>query len=138
MGQVLGLGVLADTAAALRSALDWMPGRILVLAEEGLTAACQEQVVDSAHLSTLAGVVVLAHDEMDLTCLEQVACAIPVVRVARSHDQRCLRRAVRIGVEVRQGVPEVDLRAHPLPIPRLGGRLAPVRAEWDPPGTVPR
>ncbi|MGB7981499.1 MAG: hypothetical protein WCF36_11985 [Candidatus Nanopelagicales bacterium] len=134
LGQALGLGVLARTIIAVRSALDWMPGRILVLADDGLAEACQERIAHSAHLRTLAGIVVLADDEMDLSHLAAVESSVPMVLVVRSHDQRCLRRAVRIGVEVRQGVPQVDLRPHRFAHSRHAG----VHADSSAPGTVPR
>ncbi len=136
LGRVLGLGVLARTAAAVRSALDWMPGRILVLADDGLVGQCQERVAHSAHLRTLAGIVVLAEEGADLTRLAQVESCVPVVQISRAHDQRCLRRAVRIGVEVRRGAPQVDLRPHRVPQPRTAA--ARVYADSGVPGTVPR
>ncbi len=109
-----------------------MPGRILVLADDGLAVSSQERVAQSAHLCTLAGIVVLADEEIDLSYLGAVESSVPMVLIARSRDQRCLRRAVRVGVEVRRGVPQVDLRPHSLPHPRHAG----VHADTTAPGTV--
>ncbi len=118
----------------MRAALDWMPGRVLVLAEGGLVPECLASVARSVHLDTLAGVVVLASEGTDLGPLSRVDCAVPVVLVPHESDQQWVRRAVRLVVEVRAGDPQtVDLRAPHPPRPRRGGSSAIILGA---PGTI--
>lgn len=134
IGRVSGLCVRGTSPESVRAALDWMPGRVLVLADGGLAPQALTSVARSAHLDTLSGVVVLAGQETDLGPLVRVDCAVPVVVVARESDQEWVRRAVRLVVEVRAGEPEsVDLRAHHPPRPRRGGSASIVLGA---PGTV--
>jgi hypothetical protein len=118
----------------VRAALDWMPGRILVLADGGLAPDCLASVARSAHLDTLSAIVVLAAGDADLAPLDRVECAVPVVVVPRESDQQWVRRAVRLVVEVRAGDPEtLDLRTHQPPRPRRGGSASIILGS---PGTV--
>lgn len=130
---VTGVAVIATTAPCVQDALDWMPGRILVLADAALSGECLKAVARSTHLSTFAAIVVLGEDPVDV---EPLACAgsAPVVIVSRLSDQARIRRAVRLGVRVGQGSPETaDLHvAHP-PRPRRGGSSSII---LDVPGTV--
>ncbi len=129
-----GLCVRGTSPASVRAALDWMPGRVLVLADGGLAPQCLTAVARSAHLDTLSGVVVLAGEHTDLGPLARVDCAVPVVVVDRESDQEWVRRAVRLVVEVRTGEPEsVDLRTHHPPRPRRGGSASIILGA---PGTV--
>lgn len=134
IGRVTGLCVRGTSPASVRAALDWMPGRVLVLGDGGLAPQCLMSVARSAHLDTLSGVVVLAAEGSDLGPLARVDCAVPVVVVEREADEEWVRRAVRLVVEVRAGEPEsVDLRAHHPPRPRRGGSASIILGA---PGTV--
>ena len=134
VGRVAGLCVRGTSPQSVRAALDWMPGRILVLADGGIAPDCLTSVARSAHLDTLSAIVVLAAGDADLGPLDRVECAVPVVVVPRESDQQWVRRAVRLVVEVRAGDPEtVDLRTHQPPRPRRGGSASIILGS---PGTV--
>jgi hypothetical protein len=134
VGKGSGLCVRGTSPESVRAALDWMPGRILVLEGQGLTADCLTSVARSAHHDTLAAIVVLATAGTDLGPLNQVESAVPVVLVPRESDQQWVRRAVRLVVEVRTGDPAtVDLRTHQPPRPRRGGSASIILGS---PGTV--
>jgi hypothetical protein len=134
VGRVAGLCVRGTSPQSVRAALDWMPGRILVLADGGIAPDCLTSVARSAHLDTLSAIVVLAAGGADLGPLDRVECAVPVVVVPRESDQQWVRRAVRLVVEVRAGDPEtVDLRSHQPPRPRRGGSASIILGS---PGTV--
>ena len=134
VGRVSGLCVRGTSPQSVRAALDWMPGRILVLADSGIAPECLVSVARSAHLDTLSGIVVLADGGTDLAPLSRVECAVPVVVVSRESDQERVRRAVRLVVEVHAGDPEsVDLRTPSPPRPRRGGSASIVLGT---PGTV--
>ena len=60
VGKVAGLCVRGTSPQSVRAALDWMPGRILVLADGGIAPDCLTSVARSAHLDTLSAIVVLA------------------------------------------------------------------------------
>ena len=133
LADVTGVAVLATTAPCVADALDWMPGRVLVLADAALSGECFKAVARSTHPSTFAAIVVLGDDGLDLEPLS-VAGSAPVVIVSRPSDQARIRRAVRLGVRVGQGSPEtVDLRAAHPPRPRRGGSSS---INLDVPGTV--
>jgi hypothetical protein len=134
VGRVSGLCVRGTSPQSVRAALDWMPGRILVLADSGLAANCLASVARSAHLDTLSAIVVLADPGTDLGPLSHVECLVPVVVVTRESDQERVRRALRLVVEVGPGDPgTVDLRAASPPRPRRGGSATIVLGT---PGTV--
>jgi hypothetical protein len=134
VGRVAGLCVRGTSPQSVRAALDWMPGRILVLADGGITPDCLTSVARSAHLDTLSAIVVLAAGGADLGPLDRVECAVPVVIVPRESDQQWVRRAVRLVVEVRAGDPEtLDLRSQQPPRPRRGGSASIILGS---PGTV--
>ena len=134
VGKVSGLSVRGTSPESVRAALDWMPGRILVLADGGLAPECLTSVARSAHLETLSAIVVLACEGSDLGPLGHVESAVPVVLVPRESDQQWVRRAVRLVVEVRAGDPEaIDLRVHQPPRPRRGGSASIILGS---PGTV--
>ena len=134
VGKVAGLCVRGTSPQSVRAALDWMPGRILVLADGGIAPDCLTSVARSAHLDTLSAIVVLAAGGADLGPLDRVECAVPVVVVPRESDQQWVRRAVRLVVEVRAGDPEtLDLRTHQPPRPRRGGSASIILGS---PGTV--
>jgi hypothetical protein len=134
VGKVSGLCVRGTSPDSVRAALDWMPGRILVLADGGLDQESLTSVARSAHFDTLAAVVVLGTVGTDLGPLGRVEAAVPVVLVARDSDQQWVRRAVRLVVEVRAGDPaSVDLRTHQPPRPRRGGSASIILGS---PGTV--
>jgi hypothetical protein len=134
VGKVAGLCVRGTSPQSVRGALDWMPGRVLVLADAGLDPECLTTVAHSAHLDTLSGIVVLGAEGVDLGPLGRVDSAVPVVLVPRESDQQWVRRAVRLVVEVRAGDPEtVDLRTHQPPRPRRGGSASIILGS---PGTV--
>jgi hypothetical protein len=134
VGKVSGLCVRGTSSESVRAALDWMPGRILVLEDDGLSADCLTSVARSAHLDTLAAIVVLGAAGTVLGPLSQVESAVPVVLVPRESDQQWVRRAVRLVVDVRAGDPAtVDLRAHQPPRPRRGGSASIILGS---PGTV--
>jgi hypothetical protein len=134
VGKVSGLCVRGTSPDSVRAALDWMPGRILVLADDGLDAECLTSVARSAHYDTLAAIVVLAAAVTDLGPLGRVESAVPVVLVPRESDQQWVRRAVRLVVEVHAGDPAaVDLRTHQPPRPRRGGSASIILGT---PGTV--
>lgn len=130
---VTGVAILATTAPCVQDALDWMPGRVLVLADAALSGECLHAVARSTHHSTFAAIVVLSDIGVDVEPIS-VGGSAPVVMVSRPSDQACIRRAVRIGVQVGQGAPAaVDLRAAHPPRPRRGGSSAIVLGV---PGTV--
>jgi hypothetical protein len=134
LGRVVGLCVRGTSPQSVRGALDWMPGRVLVLADGGLAADCLTTVARSAHHDTLSGIVVLAAEATDLGPLARVESAVPMVLVPRETDQDWVRRAVRLVVEVRAGEFEsLDLRTHHPPRPRRGGSASVILGE---PGTV--
>jgi hypothetical protein len=134
VGRVSGLCVRGTSPDSVRAALDWMPGRILVLADDGLEPECLTSVARSAHHDTLAAIVVLATTGADLAPLSRVESAVPVVLVSRESDQQWVRRAVRLVVDVRAGDPAtVDLRTHQPPRPRRGGSASIILGS---PGTV--
>jgi hypothetical protein len=134
VARVGGLCVVGTSPHSVRAALDWMPGRVLVLADGGLDPQCLASVAHSAHLDTLSAIVVLADGGADLGPLGRVDSAVPVVLVPRESDQQWVRRAVRLVVEVRAGDPEsVDLRTHQPPRPRRGGSASIILGT---PGTV--
>ena len=134
VGRVAGLCVRGTSPQSVRAALDWMPGRVLVLVDGGLAADCLASVARSSHLDTLSGIVVLAAEGSDLGPLARVDSAVPVVLVPHESDQQWVRRAVRLVVEVRAGDPEtVDLRIHQPPRPRRGGSASIMLGS---PGTV--
>ena len=66
LGCVAGPAVLATSELDVRTALNWMPGRILVLAEAALEPRALGLVVPSAHMATLLGLVLLGEDDLDL------------------------------------------------------------------------
>lgn len=134
MGKVAGLCVRGTSPQSVRAALDWMPGRVLVLADEALSLPCLIAVARSAHLDSLSGIVVLAAETDLLDPLARVDSAIPVVVVHREADQQWVRRAVRLVVEVRAGEAQsIDLRSHHPPRPRRGGSTSIILGS---PGTV--
>ena len=134
LGRVAGLCVRGTSPQSVRGALDWMPGRVLVLADAGLDPECLTSVARSAHLDTLSGIVVLAGEGVDLGPLGRVESAVPVVLVPREADQQWVRRAVRLVVEVRAGASEtLDLRTQHPPRPRRGGSTSIILGS---PGTV--
>lgn len=134
VGKVAGLSVRGTSPQSVRAALDWMPGRILILADAGLDPECLTSVARSVHLDTLSAIVVLAGEGSDLGPLARVQSAVPVVLVPRESDQQWVRRAVRLVVEVGAGDPEtVDLRSHQPPRPRRGGSTSIILGS---PGTV--
>lgn len=134
LGRVSGLCVQGTSPQSVRGALDWMPGRTLVLADAGLDGSCLASVARSAHLDTLSAIVVLAGEGTDLGPLSRVDSVIPMVLVPRESDQEWVRRARRLVVEVRAGEFEsLDLRSHHPPRPRRGGSTAIVLGA---PGTV--
>jgi hypothetical protein len=139
VGRVSGLCVRGTSPQSVRAALDWMPGRILVLADGGIAPDCLASVARSAQLDTLSAIVVLAAGDADLGPLDHVECAVPVVVVPRESDQQWVRRAVRLVVEVHPGDPEatdpesIDLRTHHPPRPRRGGSASIILGS---PGTV--
>lgn len=134
VGKVSGLSVRCTSPESVRAALDWMPGRILVLADGGLADECLTAVARSAHLDTLAAIVVLGGPGIDLGPLGRVESAVPVVLVPRSSDQQWVRRAVRLVVDVHAGDPEsLDLRTAAPPRPRRGGSASIILGS---PGTV--
>jgi hypothetical protein len=134
LGRVAGLCVCGTSPESVRAALDWMPGRVLVLADDGLAPDCLTSVARSAHFDTLSGIVVLAAEGTDLGPLGRVDSAVPMVLVPRQSDHQWVRRGLRIFVEVRSGEPEtVDLRTHQPPRPRRGGSASIILGT---PGTV--
>ncbi len=121
LGRVAALCVHGTSPQTVRGALDWMPGRALVLADGGLGRACLDSVARSAHLDSLSAIIVLADEGADLGPLGRVDTMVPVVLVPRVSDQEWLRRARRIVVEVQAGeIESVDVRGHHLPRPRRG------------------
>lgn len=111
IGCTTELAVLATSEADVREALDWIPGRILVLAEAALEPRTLALVVPSAHMATLSGIVLLGDDRLDLSPLTKIDAVVPVVCVEDLSDQRCVRRALRLTVDVRIGSPPlIDLR----------------------------
>jgi hypothetical protein len=134
VARVTGLCVVSTSPHSVRAALDWMPGRVLILADGGLAPECLTSVAHSAQLDTLSAIVVLAAEGIDLGLLSRVDSAVPVVLVPRESDQQWVRRAVRLVVEVRAGDPAmVDLRTHHPPRPRRGGSASIILGT---PGTV--
>ena len=133
LGCVAGPAVLATSELDVRTALNWMPGRILVLAEAALEPRPLGLVVPSAHMATLLGLVLLGEDDLDLSMLVDVDALVPVVSVERASDQRCVRRAVRLLVDVHADDPQlVDLRSHrPIRAHRSGAAV-----RTGSPGTV--
>lgn len=134
VADVTGVTVLATTAPCVREALDWIPGRILVLADAALSGECLDAVASSTHHhSTFAAIVVLGDEAVDVESLSVVG-STPVVIVSRPSDQARVRRALRLGVRVGRGSPKsVDLRAAHPPRPRRGGSSS---INLDVPGTV--
>ena len=97
VGTASGLAVVADSAQAARDATRWMPGRILVLTERGLTACVEDGVLaDLARWGFAAVVLLVAEDPVVPAAWPH----LPIVVVRRSQDQEQVRRAVRISVEV--------------------------------------
>ncbi len=125
LGCVTGPAVLATSQEDVRTALNWMPGRILVLAEAALEPRALTLVVPSAHRATLVGLVLLGEEGLDESMLSDVDGVVPVVSVERASDQRCVRRAVRLMVDVHAEVRQsVDLRTHrPIRAHRSAGWL---------------
>jgi hypothetical protein len=116
LGVVTGLSVLATSEEDIRAALDWMPGRILVLAESALEPRALALAVPSAHMATLGALVLLGEQGRHLGVLAAVDGVLPVVRVERATDQRSVRRALRLIVDVHpEAAPTLDLRPHHRP-----------------------
>jgi hypothetical protein len=111
LGSVAGPSVLVRCEGEVLCALDWMPGRILVVAEAALDPGALSLLVRSAHRTSVAGLVLLVENPVDLRALVEVEGVVPVVSVERASDQRFVRRAVRLKVDVQSGSsPSVDLR----------------------------
>lgn len=100
VGSVDGLAVLAESERALRDAVTWMPGRVLVLAGEALTPRAIDSLLTSTTIEAFAGVVVLADPDADLGHLADASSRIPLVHVVHTVDQERVRRAVRISITV--------------------------------------
>lgn len=97
VGAACGLAVVADSAAATRDATRWMPGRILVLTEPGLAACAADGVLVDLARWGFAAVVLLVDDD---PAVPVDWPDLPIVLVSRPQDQECIRRAVRVSVEV--------------------------------------
>jgi hypothetical protein len=142
LGHPVGPAVVAACPVEVRAALDWLPGRILVLMAAALDPAELTAVVRSAHLGTIRGVVVLAQEALALYALRGIDGRVPVVRVERDSDQRCIRRATLLGIDVRAKAPPalgqkrrrtIDLRPRSRPV---HGYLPGVVARSGEPGIV--
>lgn len=111
LGHASGPAVLVTCAAEIRSALDWLPGRIVILEGAALAPSILTLVVRSAQLATIRGVVLLADEAIDPAPLAAVGGCVPVVSVDRESDKRCIRRAALLGVDVHHRQPfSLDLR----------------------------
>ncbi len=100
-GHVSAPAVLATSEADVRAALAWLPGRILVLAEGALEPVCLALVVHSVQRATLSGVVLLGEGTADTRPLAEAGGLVPIVSVDRPSDRRCVVRAARLVLDVR-------------------------------------
>lgn len=133
-GTASGLAVLAQTEGEVLEAAAWMPGRVLILCGEAITRSTIPVVVNSAHLSTFVGIVVVTRDLVDLGHMGTGGLPIPVVVVQRDADLQWMRRAVRVTLGVHPVADEeIDIR---LPTQDRRRRQQPVPALLGPPGTV--
>lgn len=136
-GCVAGPAVLAASEADVRTALAWLPGRILVLAEDARDDVCLRLVVPSVHRATLLAVVLLGDEGVDVSALSGVNARVPVVSVDRESDQRFIRRAVRLVVDVHaESEVPVDLRHSATARPALAHRGTDATIRLGEPGTV--
>lgn len=130
VGAASGLAVVADSARAARDATRWMPGRILVLTEQGLAACLDGGVLADLARWGFAAVVLLVQDE---PAVRADWPHLPIVVVSRPQDQEHVRRAVRICVEV----VDAPTTATTVPRPRHPRRRQRI-APWHASGSVHR
>lgn len=136
-GCVAGPAVLAVSEVDVRTALAWLPGRILVLAEDARDDVCLRLVVPSVHRATLLAVVLLGDEGVDVGALSGVDARVPVVSVDRASDQWCIRRAARLVVDVHtESEVPVDLRHSAAVRPAVAHRGMDATIRLGEPGTV--
>lgn len=99
LGRATGLVCVVDSAARMRGARTWLPHRILVAADEAARASAITDLLGERADWTFGAIVVLADETGDPGLLE-LRSPIPLVRVVRPPDRECVRRAVRLSVEV--------------------------------------
>jgi hypothetical protein len=131
--------VVASSQRSLREAVGWMPGRILVLAEEGARPSVLEDLLGDPDSLGFAGAVLLVDDDAEIHSHVHRRAAIPVVGVGRVPDQECVLHALRISLTVRETLDEPA--AIPAPRHHRGRRWLPSRRSATAhgvPGTVHR
>lgn len=112
---VSGLVALAESDRALRDAVAWLPGRILVLGGSALSESSIAELLTGTELVSFTGLIALAA-EPDVGALRRAHAEIPMVAVAGSLDQERVRRAVRVSLSVTVHTPEgPPLPPAPLP-----------------------
>jgi hypothetical protein len=100
LGSVSGLVAVAETDRALREAVTWMPGRILVLGGHALARPTLRSLLTTTEITTFVGIVALADGAADLDPLGSAPVPIPMVTVSGPIDQDRIRRAVRVTLTV--------------------------------------
>ena len=127
VGSATGPALLADCVGTIRDAVGWMPGRILVLADDAATRDVLDELLDAPNALGFAGVVLLAEERSAPVAEEgkplgRTTAGIPVVVVSRAQDRECVRHAIRISLDVQDTTaPEVAI---PAPRHHLRRRLA--------------
>ena len=106
LGSASGLVVVASSARSLRESVGWMPGRILVLSDDGARTSVLEDLLDDPDTLGFAGAVLLVDDDAEIDPHVHRPAPIPVVGVGRVPDQECVLHALRISLTVRETLDE--------------------------------
>jgi hypothetical protein len=111
LGTASGLVAIADSTRGIQEAFSWMPGRILVLTDEAADANILIELLGDPQVGGFAAIVLLP-GQVDVTSAPRQHAEVPIVLVNRPQDQECVRRAVRVTLEVHDrseqgvGIPE--------------------------------
>lgn len=124
LGFATAPAILAGSAEELRAGLDWLPGRIVVIHGAALAPSVLADVVRSAHIATIRAVIVLSDQSTGLDELSAIGGCVPVVRVPRESDQRAIRRATLVGVDVHREPQRSPVARHRCVVDLRGRRHA--------------
>ena len=106
LGTASGPVVIADCTRGIEEAISWMPGRILVLTDGAADAGILIELLADPQVGGFAAIVLLP-GVVDVTSGPRQRADVPIVLVSRPQDQECVRRAVRITLEVHDRVEQI-------------------------------